>query len=184
MPEITELLKAFSGGDKQALDRLMPLVDTELKKIAHAYMQKERPGNILQTTALVNEALIKLIRENISYNNRKHFYALVAKRMRQVLVDYARNSPHAEYIEIDQSVLPEKERPKEILRLDEALTEFAKHYERAAAVVECRYFIGLTIKEVAKVLDIAEKTVERDWEFARGWLNDYMSGESSGSHAG
>ena len=181
MPEITELLKAVSDGDKEALDRLIPLVDTELKKIAHAYMQKERPGHILQTTALVNEALIKLIRENISYQNRKHFYALVARRMRQVLVDYARNSPHVEYIEIDHAVLPEKERPKEILRLDEALTEFAKEYERAAAVVECRYFIGLTIKEVAEVLDIAEKTVERDWDFALGWLNNYISGKSSSS---
>ena len=89
MPEITEILKAMSSGDKQAFDRLMPLVEKELKKIAHAYMRNERPGNILQTTALVNEALIKLIRENISYENRKHFYALVAKRMRQVLVDYA-----------------------------------------------------------------------------------------------
>lgn len=181
MPEITELLKAWNSGDEQALDQLIPLVDTELKTIAHAYMQKERPGNILQTTALVNEALIKLIRDNIRYENRKQFYSLVARRMRQVLVDYARRTPHAEYIDMENAVIPDKHRPKEILRLDEALTEFAKKYERPAAVIECRHFIGLTIKEVAEVLDIAEKTVERDSEFALGWLNKYMSEESSTS---
>ena len=180
MPEITELLKAWSSGDKQALDQLMPLVDKELKTIAHAYMRNERPGNILQTTALVNEALIKLIRDNIRYESRKHFYALVARRMRQVLVDYARKEGSAGYVNIE-AVVPDKQRPKEVLRLDEALTEFAKKYERAAMVVECRYFIGLTIKEVAEVLGIAEKTVERDWEFALAWLKKYISGESSES---
>src|SRR5215470_13753553 len=112
MPEITELLRAWNAGDKQALDRLIPLVDKELKKIAHGYMRNERPGNILQTTALVNEALIKLIRENISYENRKHFYALVARRMRQVLVDYARKAPRAEYIDIDKAVIPDQHRSK------------------------------------------------------------------------
>ena len=176
MHEITELLRAFSLGDKEALDRLLPLVDKELKKIAHAYMQRERPEHILQTTALVNEALIKLIRDNISYKSRKHFYVLVAKRMRQVLIDYARKAPAAEFTDIEGQA--EKQRPKEILQLDEALTEFGKEHERAAAVVECRHFIGLTVKEVAEVLDIAPKTVERDWDFALAWLNQYMTKES------
>jgi len=177
MHEITELLKAWSNGDKQALDRLIPLVDKELKKIARARMRKENPEHILQTTALVNEALIKLIRDNISYKNRKHFYVLVAKRMRQVLIDYARKAPPAEFTDIEGQV-PEKQRPKEIIRLDEALTEFGKEYKRAATVVECRHFIGLTVKEVAEVLDIAPRTVERDWEFALGWLKKYMTRES------
>src|SRR5215217_1213598 len=110
MHEITELLKAWSNGDTQALDRLMPLVDQELKKIAHSYMRNERSGHILQTTALVHEALIKLIRENISWGNRKQFYALVAKRMRQVLVDYARRAQRAEYVEFDEAVIS-KEKP-------------------------------------------------------------------------
>jgi RNA polymerase sigma factor (TIGR02999 family) len=179
MHEITELLRAWNAGDKQALDRLIPLVDKELKKIARAYMRNERPGHILQTTALVNEALIKLIRENISYENRKHFYALVAKRMRYVLIDYARREPHAEHIDIHNATLPDKQRPKDILMLDEALTEFAKNYERAATVVECRYFIGLTLREVAEVLDVSQKTVERDWDFALAWLKQYLTGESS-----
>jgi len=176
MPEITDLLKAFTEGDKQALDRLMPLVDNELKKIAHAYMRNERSGHILQTTALVNEALIKLIRENISYENRKHFYALVAKRMRQVLVDYARQARHSEYIDVDTTVIPH-ERPQELLMLDEALTRFAKDHERAAAVVECRHFIGLTLKEVAEVLNVGQSTVERDWDFAIAWLNRELTRE-------
>lgn len=184
MHEITELLRAFNSGDKQALDRLIPLVDQELKTIAHAYMLKERPEHILQTTALVNEALIKLIHDNISYKNRKHFYVLVAKRMRQVLIEYARKAPPAEFTDIEGQAIPERERPKEILMLDEALTEFAKEYKRAAEVVECRHFIGLTVKEVAEVLDIAPRTVERDWEFALGWLNKYMTRESRNLNAG
>lgn len=184
MHEITELLRAFSAGDKQSLDQLMPLVEKELKTIAHAYMRKERPEHILQTTALVNEALIKLIRENkenISYKNRKHFYVLVAKRMRQVLIDHARQAPPAEYIDIDKAGVRVKQRSQELINLDEALTEFARKHERAAKVVECRYFIGLTVKEVAEVLDIAPSTVERDWEFALAWLNKYMTRESSES---
>jgi RNA polymerase sigma factor (TIGR02999 family) len=176
MHEITELLRAWNAGDKQALDRLMPMVDKELKTIARAYMRNERPENILQTTALVNEALIKLIRENISYENRRHFYALVAKRMRQVLVDYARKAPRAEYVNVEEAVIPDERRPKEILELDEALTELAKKYERAATVVECRYFIGLKLREVAEVLDISQSTVERDWDFALAWLKQYMKG--------
>lgn len=178
MHEITDLLKAWNQGDKQALDKLIPLVDKELKKIAHAYMRNERPENILQTTALVNEALIKLIRDNVSYENRKHFYALVARRMRQVLVDYARKAPPAKFIDVEDAVIPDKRRPKEILMLDEALTKFAKDHERAAAVVECRYFIGLTLKEVAEVLDISQSTVERDWEFALAWLKREMTEEN------
>src|SRR2546423_3709060 len=105
-------------------------------------MRNERPGNLLQTTALVNEALIKLIRENIRYENRKHFYALVAKRMRQVLVDYARKAPRAEYVDVDEAGIPDEQRPKEILRLDEALNQPPQINERAATVVDCRYFIG------------------------------------------
>lgn len=179
MHQITELLRAWNAGDTQALDKLIPLVDKELKKIARGYMRNERSGHILQTTALVNEAVIKLIPENVSYENRKHFYALVAKRMRHVLIDYARKLPRAEHIDIDKAVMPAEQRPKEILMLDEALTEFAKDYKRAATVVECRYFIGLTLREVAEVLDVSQKTVERDWDFALAWLQQYLREESS-----
>ena len=172
--EITELLKAWSKGDQKALDQLMPRVDRELKKIARKYMSKEKQGNILQPTALVNEALIKLIQENISYENRKHFYALVAKRMRQVLVDYARKQSSAEHVNIDDEEKVDQ-KSKDIILLDEALTKFARLFKRKAAVVECSFFIGLTHAEIAELLGIAPRTVERDWEFARAWLSREMS---------
>jgi RNA polymerase sigma-70 factor, ECF subfamily len=176
MPEITELLQAWSGGDEAALETLIPLVDQELRKIAHKYMLDERPEHMLQTTALVNEALIRLIPENISWANRKHFYFFVARRMRQVLVDYARKARRAEYVDVDVALIP-VEKPQEILLLDQALTKLAEIYSRAAAVVECRHFIGLTIRQVAELLGIGESTVERDWEFAQTWLKREMSGE-------
>lgn len=178
MPEITELLQAWSGGDQAALETLIPLVDQELRKIAHKYMLDERPEHILQTTALVNEALLRLMPENISWANRKHFYFFVARRMRQVLVDYARRSRRAEYVDVDVALIP-VEKPKEIVLLDEALTKFAEIHSRAAAVVECRHFIGLTIRQVAELLGIGESTVERDWEFAKTWLKREMTAESA-----
>lgn len=175
MHEITDLLKAWSSGDTHALEKLVPLVDDELRKIAHNYMRNERSGHILQTTALVNEALIKLIRENISWENRKQFYALVAKRMRQVLVDYARRTQRADYVDVDEAVIPD-ETPKEVLLLDEALTKLARIDERKETIVECRYFIGLTLPEVAELLGVGQSTVEREWRFARSWLKREMSG--------
>jgi RNA polymerase sigma-70 factor, ECF subfamily len=174
--EITELLKAWSDGDTQALNKLMPLVDHELRKIAHNYMRNERPGHILQTTALINEALMKLIGENISWENRKQFYALVARRMRQVLVDYARKERRVEYTDVDEEVISD-EKPKELLMLDEALTRLAEIDERKATIVECRYFIGLTLVQMAELLGVAQSTVERDWRFARSWLKREMTGE-------
>jgi RNA polymerase sigma factor (TIGR02999 family) len=177
MHEITDLLKAWSSGDTQALEKLVPLVDDELRKIAHHYMRNERSGHILQTTALVNEALIKLIRENISWENRQQFYALVAKRMRQVLVDYARRTQRADYVDVDEAVIPD-ETPKEVLLLDEALTKLAGIDERKETIVECRYFIGLTLVEIAELLGVGQSTVEREWRFARSWLKREMTGES------
>lgn len=174
MHEITDLLKAWSNGDTQALDRLMPLVDKELKKIAQKYMRQERPGHILQTTALVHEALIRLIRENISWENRKQFYGFVARRMRQVLVDYARRMK-ANNVELAESI-PDERTPEEVLLLDEALTKLARMDERKATIVECRFFIGLTLAETAELLGIGQSTVERDWTFARDWLRNEMTG--------
>jgi len=176
MDEITELLKAWSDGDIQALNRLVPLVDHELRKIAHNYMRNERPGHILQTTALVNEALMKLIGENISWENRKQFYALVARRMRQILVDYARKDRRVEFTDVAEVVVSD-EKPKELLMLDEALTKLAEIDERKATIVECRYFIGLTLVQMAELLGVAQSTVERDWRFARSWLKREMTGE-------
>jgi RNA polymerase sigma-70 factor, ECF subfamily len=176
MPEITELLQAWNKGDHEAMEKLMPLVDKELKKIAHNYMRNERAGHILQTTALVNEALIKLIRENISWENRKQFYGFIAKRMRQVLVGYARRRPKAEYVDIDDDIKSDQ-KSRELIRLDEALKALAELEERKATVVECRFFIGLTIPETAELLGVGTSTVERDWDFSRVWLHQQMTGE-------
>lgn len=178
MHEITELLQAWRNGDEQAMDKLMPLVDRELKKIAKRYMRGERAGHILQTTALVNEALIRLIREKISVEDRKHFYGLVARRMRQVLIDYANQRPGAEHVNVDDMDLPDKEKAHEILMLEEALTNLGKIDERKLRVVECRFFIGLTNDEIAELLGVASITVQRDWRFARSWLYTEMTGDA------
>jgi RNA polymerase sigma factor (TIGR02999 family) len=173
MPEITELLQAWNKGDKGAMDELMPLVEHDVKRIARNYMRNERAGHILQTTALVNEALMKLIRENINWENRKQFYGFIAKRMRQVLVDYARRTPRAEQIDVDDVVISD-EKPREILKLDEALKALAELDERKATIVEYRFFIGLTIAEIAELLGVNKSTVQRDWEFTRSWLKQQM----------
>lgn len=173
MHEITKQLNAWSKGDPQALEKLIPLVDKELRKIAKNYLRHERPGNLLQTTALVHEALIKLIRENINYENRKQFYVLVANRMRQVLIDYARKARRAEYADVDVEGLPAR-RSKELIKLDAALEELAKSHARKVMIVECRFFIGLTLKETADLLDVSQTTVDRDWRFARAWLKRAM----------
>lgn len=184
--EITDLLKAWSDGDPEALEKLLPLVDDELKKIAHAYMLRERPGHILRTTALVNEALIKLLGgERIQWESRKHFYALVAKRMRQVLIDYARvrfgrkGPGAAAHVDLDSAIIS-PEMSDELRLLDEALTKLAEFDELKAAIVEYRYFGGYTLKEVAELLDISESRVDREWRFTRSWLKREMTNMSSG----
>lgn len=173
MSEITGLLRAWSNGDTKALDQLIPMVDPELRKIASKYMRNERPDHLLQTTALVHEALMKLIREEVSWNDRKQFYVFIAKRMRQVLVDYARKKSKAEHIDISEVDIPDG-KSKEVLLLDAALSKLAERNKRQEQVVECRYFIGLTIPEIASLLGIGTKTVERDWNEAKVWLKHEM----------
>jgi RNA polymerase sigma-70 factor (ECF subfamily) len=174
---ITDLLKAWRNGDMKALDELIPLVDPELKKIAHAYLRNEKPGHILQTTALVNEALIRLLPKNISYENRGHFYGFVARRMRQVLKDYARKAKRAKYVGLAGVGISE-EKSDEVIRLEEALTKLAAINERQATIVEYRHFIGLKRKEVAGLLGLSETTVDREWSEARQWLKHEITGDA------
>lgn len=174
MPEITELLQAWNRGDQDAANKLLPLVDDDVKRIARRYLRNERTGHILQTTALVNEALIKLIRENISWVNRQQFYSFIARRMKQVLIDYARKTPKVEITDIDVDVISDR-KPREILKLDKALAGLAEIDPRKATIVECRFFIGLTIPEIAELLGIGNSTVERDWKFTRSWLQQEMT---------
>lgn len=186
--EITALLQAWTNGDSEALAKLIPLVDHELKKIAHAYIFKERPGHILQTTALMDEALIRLMEtEKISWSDRKHFYSLAAKRMRQVLIDYARkqmagkrgNRP--DQVDLTDSVPLALEAPEQLIMLHDALTKLASIDERKASVVEHRYFGGFTLEEVAEILGVSQATVEREWRLARAWLKREIYGDPSES---
>ena len=134
MHEITKLLKAWREGDREAFEKLIPLVDGELRKIAKKYMRDERREHILQTTALVNEALIKLIRENVAWESRRQFYVFVARRMRQVLFDYARERFKGKRVELDPN-MPDKTRSRELIRLEEALKDLASIDERKATLV-------------------------------------------------
>jgi RNA polymerase sigma factor (TIGR02999 family) len=183
--EITELLQAWSRGDSDALDRLIPLVDHELKKIAHAYMRKERPVHILQTTALVDEALLRLIRaEKINWDNRKQFYGLIAYRMRQILVEYARRQITGGGTRIAQVGVSEAEKltvkaSEQLLRLHQALTKLETRDARKAKVVELRYFGGYTFDEIAEMLEVSKTMAERDWHFARKWLKCEIDGDET-----
>ena len=184
MHEITDLLRAWSNGDAEALDRLWPLIDPELKKIARNYIANERPDHILQPTALINEAFIKLIPENISWESRKQFYGFLTKRMKQVLIEYARKQSAAkrgkrpELVDLSEAKNKASKKSDEVLLLEAALTKLADFDERMLTTVECRFFIGLSFEETAKVLGTSPATVQRDWTFARDWLNSEMTGQS------
>jgi RNA polymerase sigma factor (TIGR02999 family) len=180
--QITDLLQAWSKGDSHALSQLVPLVDHELRNIAHAYMSRERAGHTLQTTALVNEALMRFITaDKISWESRTHFYSIVARRMRQILIEHAREQltekrgNRAEHVNVADATGLSSETSQELVILDEALTKLNSLDERKARVVEYRYFGGFTLAEVAELLRVSESTVEREWRVARSWLKREMT---------
>jgi RNA polymerase sigma-70 factor (ECF subfamily) len=175
--EISELLVAWGGGDESALDRLMPLVYGELRRLAHRYMSQERPGHTLQTTALVNEAYLRLVNwREARWQNRAHFFAVSAQMMRRILVDFARDKQSlkrgADALQVSLSQVSDftVERDLDLVALDEALTALAEVDRRKSKVVEMRFFGGLSVKEVAEVLKVSEETVLRDWRLAKVWL--------------
>jgi RNA polymerase sigma factor (TIGR02999 family) len=175
--EITTLLKAWSGGDPAALERLAERVYPELRRMARRYMRNERPGNTLQATALVNEVYLRLVDvANVEWRERAQFFAMAAQMMRRILVDAARarrslkRGGVAVKANLDEAALLSTAPDRTILALDEALTEFARLAPRQARVVELRYFGGLTEEEIVAALDISPRTVRRDWDFAKAWL--------------
>lgn len=176
-PGVTELLLDWQRGDQAALERLTPLVYDELRLIAHSYMQRERKGHTLETAALVNEAYLRLAgRQDIDWQNRKHFFAVIAQVMRHILVDHARRRHYAKYggdlrqVELAEASLMSHPRAAELVDLDEALAELAKLDPRKGRVVELRYFGGLSLAETAELLDVSPMTVRRDWRAAKAWL--------------
>jgi RNA polymerase sigma factor (TIGR02999 family) len=175
--EVTALLAAWRGGDGGALDRLIPIVYEDLRRVAGRYMRSEDPGHTLQTTALVHEAYLRLTREqDRTWESRAHFFAVAAQIMRNLLVDHARMATRAKRgggaAEISFEEAPEltTAEPEVMLALDDALQRLAEVDPRASRIVELRYFVGLNNDEVASVIGVSEKTVTRDWNTAKAWL--------------
>jgi RNA polymerase sigma factor (TIGR02999 family) len=178
------MLVAWSNGDKSALERLTPLVHDELHRLAHRYMNRERPGHVLQTTALLNEAFLRLVdSSHVRWQNRAHFFAVSAQLMRRILVDFARSRNYkkrggnAVQVSLDEALAISPERGADLVALDDALTALAEIDERKSRVVEMRFFGGLSIEEVAEVLKVSPDTVMRDWRLAKVWLLRELSGE-------
>jgi len=182
--EVTALLLAWSGGDENALERLAPMVYEELHRTAHRYMAREQTGHTLQTTALVNEVYLRLVKaQDVNWQGRAHFFAVCARMMRRILTDFARSRRYlkrggdAAHVPFDELLVPANSPHADILALDDALTTLAGLDQRKSQVVELRFFGGLSVEESAAVLGVSVETVQRDWRLAKVWLVRELSGE-------
>lgn len=180
---VTDLLIAWNDGDPSALDRLIPLVEGELRRLARRHMRREGPAHTLQTTALVNEVYLKLVDQtHARWHNRAHFFSIAAQMMRRILIDYARRNLRgkrgggAADLPLEDAAALTPEKSAELLALDEALTRLAAVDPLKARVVELRHFGGLSVKETAEVLKISEVTVIRHWGLAKSWLRKQVRG--------
>jgi RNA polymerase sigma-70 factor (ECF subfamily) len=180
--EVTQLLVAWGDGDQSALDQLMPLVYSELHRLAHRHIKKERPGHTLQTSALLNEAFVRLVdQRDVHWRSRAHFFGIAAQMMRRILVDYARSRRYAkrggdaQQVSFDEELIVSRQTSADVVALHEALNELAVIDERKSKVVELRFFGGLSIEETAAVLGVSEGTVMRDWTLAKAWLRIAMT---------
>jgi len=179
--DITALLVDWNNGDKSAIDRLLPLVERELHRLAHSYMRREDPDHTLQTTALINETYLRLIdQRKVRWQNRAHFFGIAAQIMRRILLNYARDQNRMKrggrtiHVSLSEAMVMPAEKDRELIALNDALTRLEAIDERKSKVVELRYFGGLTVPEVAEVLKVSEITVMRDWAFAKAWLSREM----------
>jgi len=175
--EISQLLVAWSKGDQAALEKLMPLVYSELHRIAKRYMERENPGHTLQTTALIHEAYLRLADQpQASWQNRAHFFGVAARVMRHILVDYARarnrmkQGGDVQHVSLEEAAVVSREPAAELVALDDALSALAETDARKSQVVELKYFGGLSVEEAAEVLKVSPGTVMRDWSMAKAWL--------------
>ena len=180
---VTRLLNEWNDGDESALEQLMPLVHDELHRLAHQHMRRERPGHILQTSALINEAYLRLVDQpQIRWENRAHFFGIAARLMRRILVDDARKRNSAKrggsliQVPLDEATSVVQEQAANVAALDEALKRLETIDARQGQIVELRFFGGLNIEQTAAVLEVSPGTVMRDWTFARAWLRNEMNG--------
>jgi len=180
---ITDLLVSYGRGDKESLDKLMPVVYDELRRQAARYLRREQPGHTLQTTALIHEAYVRLVdQRNVQWQNRAHFFGIAAQMMRRILVDHARTKKRAKRggsdikVSLDDATVAVKGQDLDVVAVDEALTRLAKIDEQQSRVVELRFFSGLTVEETAEVMGISPATVKRDWSMAKAWLHRELSG--------
>ena len=183
LEEVSGLLRAWSSGNRDALERLTPIVYDELHRLARSYMRRERPGHSLQATALVNEAYMRLVDyKGMQWQNRAHFFAVSAQLMRRILVDHARSHNAAKRgglqikLQLDDAIPCSDVKREEMIALDDALNRLASWDPRQSRIVELRFFGGLTEKEVGEVLGVSERTVKREWQVARAWLHGQLSG--------
>jgi RNA polymerase sigma-70 factor (ECF subfamily) len=179
--EVTLLLRAMKSGDQTASEKLLPLVYSELHRLAKSYMRRERPDHTLQPTALINEAYLRLAGDRTDWQNHAHFIGVAANVMRRVLVDHARmhkagmRGGDFQRVEFEEGLAISKERSDEMLALDDALNELEKISPRQAKVVELRYFAGLSVEEIGVIMKIAPRSIQRDWAWARAWLFKRMT---------
>ena len=182
--EVTGLLRAWSGGDPNALERIVMLVYPELRKIAHRCMKGERPGHTLQATELVSEAYLRFVDiQRMEWHDRAHFFAVGARIMRRILVDHARSKGYskrgggARRVDLNEALVVSGDMDPTLIRMDDALTQLATFDPRKAQIVEMRYFGGLNASDIASVLGVSPQTVNRDWSLAKSWLAREMSNE-------
>ncbi len=188
-PDITGLLRAWSNGDQQALDELTRLVYDRLRRIASGYLRREHAGHSLQPTDLINEVWVRLIdAQRVEWQDRAHFFALSARLMRRILVEFARSRPRrlggqaGERVEFEETLMVPVERTALLVAVDDALSSMEQIYPRQSQVVELKYYGGLTVQEIAEVLKISPETVNRDWKFARAWLRRELEGIPPDDH--
>jgi len=184
--DVTALLLEWRGGDAAAIERLLPLVHDELRRLAKRHMAGERPGHVLQATALVNEVYLRLVDiHRVQWQDRAHFFAMAARLMRRVLVDFARARNNQKRggalnrVTFDENLAVACDAPEDLIAIDSALQSLAAQYERKSQVVELRFFGGLSVEETAEVLKISSETVMRDWKFAKNWLLRELSRSNS-----
>jgi RNA polymerase sigma factor (TIGR02999 family) len=180
--EVTQLLLAWNDGDQKALERLIPMVHAELRRLARRFMRGERPGHTLQPSALINEAYLRLVDvQRVCWQNRVHFFSVAAQVMRRILVDFARTRNYQKrgggtyQVALDQAMTATKEPSQDLVALDEALSALSEFDERKGRVVELRFFGRLSEKEIAEALAVSQETVGRDWRLSKSWLRRRLS---------